>query len=413
MRIKAFGQGAVQAAFVATIGFVAIFLLNLITWLVEQTQGQGFNNVLQTSSRIWLNAHFVPIHFSAGKVAGITSPAFDFDLVPLGFAFLICWAIYRAGKNLASQEQLGFAWSGAIISYLALAIALTISSFSKQVYVTDWQGVFIPTALFTALLLAGSLIGEAEERSELREKCRDFFVRRYDKLPWWVKPVLSPALRAGTAVVAVLAAISTLAIAVLLVVNWVDAIRLYQALQLSFFGTLTVSLGQLAVLPNAIFYGMSWFTGVGFNLGQGSSVSPLAVELGPLPGLPIFSALPVTTTSWMIVVILVPVLASFAATVMVKKHTAELRFNYASATSAAVNLGVAIGLVAALEMALLADLSGGSIGPARMNLIGVNPLLVFAVTFVEVSVASILASFFSAKPEGVDTELLQRVRRLK
>ena len=231
MRIKAFGQGAVQAAFVATIGFVAIFLLNLITWLVEQTQGQGFNNVLQTSSRIWLNAHFVPIHFSAGKVAGITSPAFDFDLVPLGFAFLICWAIYRAGKNLASQEQLGFAWSGAIISYLALAIALTISSFSKQVNVSDWQGVFIPTALFTAFLLAGSLIGEAEESSELREKCRDFFVRRYDKLPWWVKPVLSPALRAGTAVVAVLAAISTLAIAVLLVVNWVDAIRLYQALQ--------------------------------------------------------------------------------------------------------------------------------------------------------------------------------------
>jgi hypothetical protein len=98
---------------------------------------------------------------------------------------------------------------------------------------------------------------------------------------------------------------------------------------------------------------------------------------------------------------------------MIKSHTADLRFNYASATSAAIGLGLAIGLVAGLEMALLADLTCGSIGPARMNNIGVDPLAVFVVTFVEVSVASILAAFFSARPEGVDTELVSRIRRVK
>ncbi|NBQ93329.1 MAG: hypothetical protein EBU06_05225 [Micrococcales bacterium] len=98
MRIRAIGQGAIQAAYVATVGFVFIFLLNLITWLVEQTTGQTFNSVLQTSSRIWLNAHFVPINIAAGRVAGITVPAYEFYLSGTtwfcwfaGLDYVPCW----------------------------------------------------------------------------------------------------------------------------------------------------------------------------------------------------------------------------------------------------------------------------------------------------------------------------------
>jgi hypothetical protein len=98
---------------------------------------------------------------------------------------------------------------------------------------------------------------------------------------------------------------------------------------------------------------------------------------------------------------------------LIKSHTADLRFNYASATSAAIGLGLAIGFVAATEMAILADFASGSIGPARMSDFGTNPLILFVVTFLEVSVASILAAFFSARPEGVDTELVSRIRRVK
>jgi hypothetical protein len=115
----------------------------------------------------------------------------------------------------------------------------------------------------------------------------------------------------------------------------------------------------------------------------------------------------------LIVFVLVPVLLGFGATLLIKAHTADLRFKYASATSAAIGLGLAIGFVAALEMAILADFASGSIGPARMNEFGINPWLLFAVTFIEVSVASILAAFFSARPEGVDAELVSRIRRVK
>ena len=418
MRIKAIGQGALQASFVIAVGFVGIFILNLLVWLVEQTHGSSFKTVTQTSARIWLNAQGVPLHFNARRVAGLAVPEYVFDLIPLGFALIIGWSMYRAGRRLSGESYLGFAWSGAIVVYLGIATALTSASYTKSIHVLDWQGVFIPTALFSALLIIGSVVGEPlyvenQNPGALRDRVRDYFIRLQEKLPWAIKPVIAPALRAGTGVVLAMSAVSAVLVSMLLMLNWVEVIRLYQSLQLSFFGTVTVSFGQLALMPNVIALANSWLTGVGFSVGDGSMVSPLGTELGPLPAIPILAALPVGASSFGIVFILVPLLCAFGATLLIKSHTAELRFAYASATSAAIALGVAIGFVAAVEMWIMADFSGGSIGPGRMAVVGANPWLVAGVTFVEVSVASVLAAFFSARPDAADAELIQRTRRIK
>jgi Family of unknown function (DUF6350) len=413
MRIKAVIQGVTQTSLVIAVGFVSIFFINMLSWLIEQNPGTTFNSVIQTTSRIWLNAHFVAIQIAEGKVAGVKVPAYEFTLVPLGFSALIIYFMYRAGKQIASQEHLGFAWLGSISSYGLVAFAATSVSSSKEIKVLDVAGVFLPLIIFSLVLVFSSLYCASDEEGNLRIKIRDFFADRASKMPWAIKPVIQPALRAGSAVVLALAAVSSIATALLIAFNWVDAIKLYQGLQLSFIGTLVISFGQLAVLPNLITYGMSWFTGVGFSLGVGSSVSPLANELGPLPAIPMLTALPSGTDSLMIAFVLVTLLSAFAATILVKPYTAQLRFDYASTTGAALALGIGIGLVAALEMLVLALLSSGSIGPERMSQIGINPWLVFLVTFVEVTMMSCLAAFFSARTEGVDTELLSRVKRLK
>jgi hypothetical protein len=221
--------------------------------------------------------------------------------------------------------------------------------------------------------------------------------------------LIGPALRAGTGVVAAMSAVSAIMISVLLAVNWIEIIKLYQSLQLTFLGTFTVSTGQLTLMPNLIAFGNAWLTGVGFSVGQGSTVSPLVTELGPLPAIPMLAALPVSSSSLGVLFILVPLLAAFFGTLLVKSHTAELRFNYSSATTAAISLGLSIGLVAALEMWVLVELASGSLGPGRMSLVGANPWMVAGVTFIEVSLASVLAAFFSARPDGADTELIKRI----
>lgn len=414
MRIKAFARGALGAAFVVAIGFFSVFALNLTIWLIEQTQGSNFETVLQDSSRTWLSSHGVSIFYAEGKVAGLKVPAFVYNLIPLGFSLLIGWGMFRAGRKLSGEKHLGFGWAGAILSYLLASVIVTTVSITKAIFVIQWQGVFIPVALFAVLMFIGSLAGDAmlfedSEPGELRERIRNFFIGLVDKLPWAVKPLIGPALRAGTGVVAAMSAVSAIMISVLLAVNWIEIIKLYQSLQLTFLGTFTVSTGQLALMPNLIAYGNAWLTGVGFSVGQGSTVSPLITELGPLPAIPMLASLPVSSSSLGVLFILVPLLAAFFGTLLVKSHTAELRFNYASATTAAISLGLSIGLVAAVQMLVLVGLASGSLGPGRMSLVGSSPWLVAGVTFVEVSIASILAAFFSARPDGADTELIKRI----
>ena len=414
MRIKAFARGALGAAFVVAIGFFSIFALNITTWLIEQTQGATFQSVFQDSSRTWLSAHGVPILFAEGKLAGLKVPAFVYDLIPLGFSILIGWAIYRSGKKLSGEKYLGFGWLGAILSYLLISVLVVSAAVTKEIFVVQWQGVFLPTVLFVVILIAGSLVGEPmlfedSEPSELRERIRNFFIGLVDKLPWAIKPLIGPALRAGTGVVAAMSAVSAIMISILLAVNWIEIIKLYQSLQLSFLGTFTVSTGQLALMPNLIAFGNAWLTGAGFSVGQGSLVSPLVTELGPLPAIPMLAALPISSSSLGVLFILVPLLAAFFGTLLVKSHTAELRFNYASATTAAISLGLSIGLVAAVQMWILVELASGSLGPGRMSLVGSNPWVVAGITFAEVSIASILAAFFSARPDGADAELIKRI----
>ncbi len=413
MRIRAFTRGALGAAFVVALGFVSIFALNVAIWLFEQTQGSTFQTVLQDTSRTWLSAHGVPLHFKASKLGSLKVPAYIFDLIPLGFSILVGWAMYRSGRKLSGEKFLGFSWIGAVVAYLLVAVFLTSTSVSKTIYVIQWQGVFIPTALMAALLILGSVIGspilfEDSEPSNLRERFRNFFIDLANRLPWALKPLVGPALRAGTGVVAAMSAVSAILISVMLTLNWIEIVKLSQSLQLTFLGTLAVSAGQLSLMPNLIALGNSWLTGVGFAVGQGSQVSPLVTELGPLPAIPMLAALPVSSGSFGVLFILVPLLAAFFATLLVKSHTAELRFNYASTTSAAISLGLAIGLVAAIEMWILADFASGSIGPSRMSLIGANPWVVAGVTFVEVSIAAILAAFFSARPDEADAELIRK-----
>jgi hypothetical protein len=418
MRIRAFARGALGSAFVVALGFLTVFALNLTVWLVEQTVGSTFQSVLQDSSRTWLSAHGVPLLIAEGKIAGIKVPAYVVDFLPLGFSIFIGWLIFRAGKKLSGEKYLGFAWLGAITLYLAVAVILTSSAVTKSIYVVQWQGVFIPTALFAALVIIGSVAGapmlfEDSEPSVMRDRIREFFIDLVDKLPWAIKPLIGPALRAGTGVVAAMSLVSAVLISVMLALNWIEIIKLYQSLQLTFLGTLTVSAGQLALMPNVLAFGNSWLLGTGFSVGQGSIVSPLATELGPLPAIPMLAALPVSGSSLGVLFILVPLLAAFFATLLVKSYTAELRFAYASATSAAISLGLAIGFVAAVQMWLLTELASGSIGPGRMSLVGVNPWLVAGVTFLEVSIASILAAFFSARPDAADTEVIRRNAKVK
>jgi hypothetical protein len=260
---------------------------------------------------------------------------------------------------------------------------------------------------FGFFMLLGSITAKDSQALEI-QVFRKWLQIRFDRMHWGLRALLIPALRGGTAVVTMLLGASAVLFALMLAVNWINVIRLYEGLQVSVLGGIVVTVAQILLLPNVIVYGASWLTGAGFAVGTGSLISPLGTATGPIPSIPVLAALPVGQLTFGMIAIIIPLVAAFVATVAIRKHAEEIRFEFASVLSSAISLGLSVAAVAAVEMSILAQLASGSLGPGRLGTVGVQPWLVFIVTFVEVAAVAIPVSFYSAKPQRADHPLLQK-----
>ncbi len=407
---------AFEALVVAGIGIGILLAPLTVVWLFENDPTIEWLVPFRASADIWMMAHGTRLVVPAGMFGSSEVPAFVISMIPLGLSAVIAHFSFRLGKKLTTAIELWPAWVASALVYGGVALFLSTAAYNEFAYPVTWQGTFFPPAFFLFFVLIGSLFGKRQafgEAASLPESAeriwvRDWAQRRFNNLHWAIRAVSAPALRAGTAVVVILIGVSAVFVAVMLAVNWIQVIRLYEGLQVSFLGGLMITAGQMAVLPNLVVMGASWLTGVGFQLGAGSLISPVATVVGPLPALPVTSALPIGELSFGMIALIVPLVGAFVATVLIRRHADAIRFEFASAWSAAITLGISIALVAAVEMGLLALLASGGIGPERLQVVGVNPLLVAGVLFVEVAAVAIPAAFLSARPDKPDHPLAQR-----
>ncbi len=405
---------AFEALVLAGIG-VGITLAPLtVIWLFENDPSIDWFVAFRAASDIWLMAHGTRLVVAEGVIMGVEVPSFVISVVPLGLTFLIGFLALRLGRRLTAATELWPGWLSATAVYGAISLFLSTAAHNPAIYPVNWQGTFLPPTFFAIVMIVGSLtgkrqlFGEASNLPEAAERIwfKNWVADRVDNLHWGIRALAMPALRAGTGIVAMLLAISAVMIALLLAVNWITVTRFYEGLQVSVLGGIMVTAGQLAVLPNLVIFGAAWLTGVGFQIGAGSIISPIATNIGPMPIFPIVGAIPAGQLSFGLIAVAVPLLGAFSATLLIKRHADEVRFEFASAWNAAISLGLAIGFVAALEIGILAAAASGGFGPGRLQTVGVNPLILMAVVFVETASVSILAAFFSARPDKPDHPLL-------
>ncbi len=405
---------AFEALVIAGIG-VGITLAPLtVIWLFENDPSIDWFVAFRAASDIWLMAHGTRLVVAEGVIMGVEVPSFVISVVPLGLTFLIGFLALRLGRRLTAATELWPGWLSATAVYGAISLFLSTAAHNPAIYPVNWQGTFLPPTFFAIVMIVGSLtgkrqlFGEASNLPEAAERIwfKNWVADRVDNLHWGIRALAMPALRAGTGIVAMLLAISAVMIALLLAVNWITVTRFYEGLQVSVLGGIMVTAGQLAVLPNLVIFGAAWLTGVGFQIGAGSIISPIATNIGPMPIFPIVGAIPAGQLSFGLIAVAVPLLGAFSATLLIKRHADEVRFEFASAWNAAISLGLAIGFVAALEIGILAAAASGGFGPGRLQTVGVNPLILMAVVFVETASVSILAAFFSARPDKPDHPLL-------
>jgi hypothetical protein len=403
---QTFLLAAFNAAMLVVIGLGVLLAPLTIVWLIENDPDVDWFVAFRAAADFWLLSHGTRLVVPAGEILGVAVPTFVVSLIPLGMTIWFASLYYKAGKRFLVAKALWPGWLGGGLVFGAAALGISTLAFDPAIYPVTWQGVILPTAVFLFFQILGSVFGrpddlfdgdvldQSPEADAIRRTLSNFRL----KLHWSIRSLIGPALRAGTAITVMLLMVSSFVIAVLIGFNWIEITRLYESVQVSVLGAIVLTLGQLAVLPNVIVFGAAWFTGVGFSIGTGSLISPLGSQVGPLPAVPLLGALPVGRLDFGMIAIVVVLLAAFIATIAIRKSADEIRFEFATAWSAAISLGLSIAIVTSLQLGALAVLASGGAGPGRISEIGINPLLVMLVSFVEVFVVATLAAFFSARP---------------
>ncbi|WP_181408339.1 DUF6350 family protein [Schumannella sp. 10F1B-5-1] len=381
---------AFEAALAFAIG-IAIPLVPLtILWASQYGFGPDWLIFWRASVDSWLVGHGVDVRLAldattaAGLGVGADQSVIVVTIAALGFALLTALLGLRAGSRIFETHHpiLGTLASAGVFGVLSLGA--TLSVLHEAARPSIWQGALLPTVAFSLGLLLGLLREWAWNRSdETAERVRQRIHRLIPELP---RIVLTAVLRSGAAAAAITLLISAVALAIVLVASYAQIIRLYESLHPEVAGSIVLTAGQLALLPNLIIWTASWFTGPGFAIGAGSSVSPVGTTLGPIPALPIFGALPSGELAFGFAGLLVPIVAGFLAGVAVRGRLKRDLGDVAAGRWMLVS-ALGGGIFGGLVLGFLAWASGGAAGPGRLVTVGPDPLAVGLASAAEFAVA--------------------------
>jgi hypothetical protein len=398
---------ALEALLVVAIG-VAIPLVPLtVLWGVQFGFAPDWLIFWRAAVDIWLLGFGVDVSLALDPtlaasfgIAGAEAP-FVLSIAVLGFALLTVLLAVRSGLRIAETR---FRTAGTLVALGAFAFmstALTLTAMHETVSPSLWQGIVLPTLFFALGLLIGAETGrlrrsrsteQAVPENAAERRVREFVL----SWPAELRAVLAVSLRGGAAASAIVLGVSAVTLAVLLVFGYAAIIALYEAVYAGVLGGAVLTLAQLALLPDLVVWVASWFVGPGFAIGAGSSVSPLGTELGPIPAIPLFGALPTGDLAWGFLGLLVPVLAGFVLGAVLRPAL-DRALGVEPGRGLQIATGAGIGAVSGLVLGLLAAASAGSAGPGRLAEVGPDPLLVGLLAAVEIGVPAVLGLLAGAK----------------
>ena len=376
---------AFEAALVLGIG-IAIPLAPLtVLWGVQYGFAIDWAAFWRASVDVWLIGHGVDVRMALDPVVaqglGLVGAdaAFQVTIAALGFGLLTVLLGVRAGRRVSETRYRLLGELAALGTFAGLSTLVTLSALHPNARPSIAQGILLPTLVFGAGILIGSLQTRRAAGDDSGSSLRDWI----DDWHPSVRAAVGVALRGGAMASLAVIALAAVAVALLLATNYAGIVTLYEGLHTEVLGGVALTAGQIAVLPNVVIWAASWFIGPGFAIGVGSAVSPLGTTLGPIPAVPLFGALPTGDLAFGFVGLLVPVLAGFlAGALLFPRLEHGLRYLLAA--------GVGIGLTSGLALGLLAWFSGGAAGPGRLSTVGPDPFAVGIWAAVEIGLAAVV-----------------------
>lgn len=403
---------AVEAAAVALVGLLIVVIPALLLWMITFDLAAEPLAVFGGVVAGWLLAHFVPLDFAlssqAATALGLPQQAIEFQvtLAPLGLTLVTVAFAVRAGWRFG---QRGGAGAGGVLGgVLGFGVVAAFAAPFAAAFTASrplWLIVATAASVYGSGVAAGFLARAAREgHTWLRASTRgvQLGIQKLGLPGVAAFPSRAAATVSLTfASLAALIGLAALGVAVALVVGYVQSATVSQVLQLDALGTILLFIVQLALLPIAGIWAMSWFSGTGFFVGEGTSVTPFETLTGPLPNLPLFAAIP---DAWGTFGAFAPALVVLCGVLVGALFARKLPLRDAR-WSVLVIVPMLSAALTGLACAGLGTAASGAIGPDRLAASGVHGWVFGALVAAEVA-GGLLLGVASSK---LDTARLGRL----
>lgn len=285
------GASLIQALRAAAVLLIPLWLIALIAWATAGSTTGTTSDPIRAATWIWLGGHHVPFSLATETSTGLLS------YLPIGaliFPFLVLRnGLERTIDNLQGQyttlNAVRFLYS-ALYAMVATILALV----SRSVQVQPIWFIALPTTFLLALLASFTAGGRIR---------------------------ISTAMSYAFRLLAIALGVAALAFTISLALNFTQAKDITTVLQPGYFGgVLHIALNVL-YLPNLFIAALSYFSGAGFAIGDGTLITPFIHRLGDIPALPLLAATPSGKQWWA----LGGVLIFLSLGIQLAKWAAEIR----------------------------------------------------------------------------------------
>lgn len=382
---------ALEGAAIVLAGLALVAVPGVLLWWLALGMASDPAELAEGLAGTWLLAHLVPLRVRLTAESALSwglAPeplSFVLSLTPLALAGLTAVLAARAGWRFGRRGTVGAVGvAGAFAGAIAASSALATVAAPLLAWPTWWSAT-VP-ALWLGGWAAVGYVGRAiRDRHDWWRAALRALQRAVDRgLPSrsavWASDAVR-TLRLAAAGFAAVIALSGIGVAAAITIAYGQTIALSQGLQLDALANLLVFLLHLAFLPNLWVWALAWFSGSGFQIGIGTSVTPFDTLLGPVPAVPVFGAIPQGWGAAGVIAPLLVVLAALIAGAAIGRRP-DVREVGWPATLATV---VGAAAVVALFVVAVTALAGGAMGPGRLAVAGAAPWPTGALVFAEVA----------------------------
>lgn len=366
-------MSAFEALLIVAIGIAVPLSILTIMWAAQFGFQIDWVVFWRAAVVIWLIGHGVDVTFQldaqtalALGVTGVGEP-FLVSLALSGFALCTALAGVVMARRLRREPHRVLGELVALTTVVVLSGLLVLTVSTEGVLPSRWQAVLFPGLVFGLGLAIGSIGATNPARVRLRRVIAE------GPQPWVTAG--GAALRAGLGTVATVIVAASLVTTIALMLGYGQVIALYESVQAGVLGGIALTAAQLALLPTLVIWAASWLVGPGFAVGAGSTVSPIATTLGPLPSVPVLGALPSEPSPLGFMTLIVPVLAAFIAGLAVRPRLVAA-LDGEPPRWWALGTAALAALIAAGAMGFLAFVGAGAAGPGRLAEVGPDPVTV-------------------------------------